>query len=282
MILPSSLIGIFFALTSAVVWGSGDFSGGFASRRSNPFQVLVLSSLSGIVILVACAAVKGEAFPSTRGTVLAALAGVAGTVGLAALYRALSMGFTASVAPTSAVIGAAMPVAFTIFTAGLPPATRLAGFGLAFLGIWLVSQPVTDARRVSRRAFLLACLAGVGFGAFFILIGEIEPGKVFTPLIVARSMACVTALLMLGLGRLPLTSPAANPVALLAGVLDAGGNIFYLLARQYTSLDVAAVLSSLYPAATLILASLLLKEKASPRQWTGAGICLLAIGLITI
>jgi drug/metabolite transporter (DMT)-like permease len=282
MILPGSLLGIFFALTSAVVWGSGDFSGGLATRRSNQFQVLVLSSLSGIVILVACAALKGEVFPSTHDILLAVGAGVAGAVGLAAFYRALSMGHTASVAPTAAVIGAILPVAFSILTEGLPSATRLAGFGAAFVGIWLVSQPATDDLRVSRQAFWLACLAGVGFGAFFILIGGIEPGKVFTPLIVARSVACGTALLLLAGSRLPLPSLTSNPVALLAGVLDAGGNVFYVLARQYTRLDVAAVLSSLYPATTVILASILLKEKASPRQWTGAGICLIAIGLITI
>ncbi len=282
MFLQGEWLGIFFALTSAVVWGSGDFSGGLATRRHNQFQVLVWASFSGILVLAACAVLWGETFPSQQGILLAILGGASGAVGVAALYRALSMGHTASVAPTAAVIGAAMPVGFSIFTEGLPAVSRLAGFGLAFLGIWLVSLPAAAERGVSRQGFLLACLAGVGFGGFFILIGQIEPGKVFTPLIVARAAALATALVLLGTARLPLPSPFANRIALLAGALDAGGNIFYVLARQFTSLDVAAVLSSLYPAATVVLAAVLLKERASAKQWVGAALCLLAIIFITI
>jgi drug/metabolite transporter (DMT)-like permease len=210
------------------------------------------------------------------------LAGAAGAVGLACLYRALSMGHTASVAPTSAVIGAALPVVFSIFTLGPPAPLRLAGFGLAFAGIWLVSRPTNAENTVSRQGFLLACAAGVGFGGFFILIAQGEPDRVFTPLVISRSVTFCVAFLLLRATRQPLPSFMANPIALLAGVLDAGGNVFFLLARQFTRLDIAVVLSSLYPASTVILASLLLKEKASRAQWAGAALCLLAIVCITI
>ncbi len=282
MLLPANILGILFALTSALVWGSGDFSGGFATRKANQFQVLALSALSGIGILMVCALVWGESLPSLRGAMWAMLAGVAGTVGIAALYRALSMEDAANVAPISGVIGAALPVGFSILIQGLPGPVRLVGFALAFLGIWMVSRSAAGERQISRQGFLLACLGGAGFGGFFILMALVEPGKVYTPLILARSMNFGIALLLLWLNRLPFPAFKANPIALLAGVLDAGGTIFYMLARQFTRLDIAAVLSSLYPAFTVLLASLLLKEKISSGRWVGVAICLLAIMLITI
>lgn len=285
MLLPSNLLGILFALMSALVWGAGDFSGGFATRRGNLFQVLAISALSGIAILVVFALLWRETLPSLASMGWALLGGVTGAIGMASLYRGLSLGNAASVAPTSAVIGVALPVGFSFFTNGLPATGRLAGFGLALLGIWLVSQAATGEGKGSRTGFLLACLAGVGFGGFFIFIAQVEPGKMFIPLIVARSVTFCMALVLLRANHMPLPSPAAftaNPVALLAGVLDAGGNIFYLLARQFARLDVAAVLSSLYPATTVLLASLLLKEKVSRTQGAGVVLCLAAIALITI
>jgi drug/metabolite transporter (DMT)-like permease len=282
MFLPANILGIVFALTSALVWGSGDFSGGFATRKTSQYQVLALSALSGIGILVLGALVLREPLPSLRGAIWAMLAGAVGAVGIAALYKALSMGHAASVAPTTGVIGAVFPVVFSMITQGMPGTTRLAGFILAFLGIWLVSGSAAAGSRVSRQGFLLACLAGAGFGGFFIMLAQVEPGKLFTPLILSRSMTFATALILLWANRQPFPALNVNPIALLAGVLDAGGNIFYMLARQFTRLDVAAVLSSLYPAATVLLASLLLKERISRGQWAGVVICLAAIALITV
>ena len=277
----AELIGVFLALTSAAVWGSGDFSGGLASRRSHPFQVLTLSTLSGMVILIVFAITWREGLPAAGSLVWAALAGVSGAVGVAALYRALALGSAAAVAPVAAVVSAALPVLFGLFTEGLPGGLRLAGFGLALAGIWLTSR-ASAGSLVSRQGLGLALLAGAGFAGFFILIAQVEPGPVFMPLIVARAVSLVTALLLLAARRLPLPGPGSNPVALLAGLLDASGNVFYLLAQQYTRLDVAVVLASLYPAATVLLARMILDERVSPGQWLGAGVCLAAIVLIAV
>jgi len=276
------LLGIVFALTSSFIWGGADFSGGFATRRSNQFQVLALAALSGMLILAVGAVLWRETFPAWRSTIWAMLAGVAGALGLAALYRALSIGYAASVAPTAAVIGAALPVAFGIFVEGIPSAARLAGFALAFLGIWLVSRSTDTENVVSRQGFLLACLAGIGFGGFFILIAQVEPGKILTPLIAARAVEFCAALLLIRVNRLSFPALTSNPVALLAGVLDAGGNVFYLLAKQFIRLDVAAVLSSMYPATTILLASIIFKERVSRNQGIGVLVCLAAIALIMI
>jgi drug/metabolite transporter (DMT)-like permease len=281
-LLSGNMIGILFALSAAIFWGSGDFSGGLATRRGSQFQVLTLSALSGIAVLAAAALIWHEPFPSLQGIIWSVLAGGAAAVGISSLYRALSLGNTAIVAPTSAVIGAALPVCFTLLTRGTPEIIQLAGFVLAFAGIWLVSRSAASEGGDSRRGFLLALLAGISFGAFFISITQVEPDKVFTPLILTRSVMFITSLVLLRTNRLPFPSVKVFRVALLAGALDAGGNVLFLLARQFTRLDIAVIISSLYPAGTVLLAGMVLKEKISRWQKTGVIICLLAIALITL
>lgn len=277
----SHVLGVLFALTSALVWGSGDFSGGLATRRGNQFHVLMVSTFSGILLLLLCAAAWGESLPGPRSTMWAALSGVAGALGLASLYRGLALGYAASVAPVAAVVSAALPVLFSVATEGVPAPARLAGLALALLGIWLVSATAGDASQ-GAGGIGLALLAGLGFGGFFILLGQVEPGMLFSPLVVARGVSFSVALLLLWGRRLPLPSLPRNPIAIVAGMLDAGGNVFYLLARQHTRLDVAAVLSSLYPVTTVLLAALVLKERVSPLQWLGAAVCLGAVVLIAL
>ena len=280
--LPADLLGAIYALISAMVWGSGDFSGGLAARKSDRYQVLMLAALSGMAVLVVCALVWGEHFPSSNSIFWGILAGAAGALGMAALYHALSLGHTASVAPTSAITCAALPVLFGIVTAGLPRTTQLVGFVLAFLGIYLLSKSASAGEKTFREGMFLAFFSGIGFGGFFIFIAQVDKGQIFTPILVARTVTLGIALLMLRLKHLPTPGIISNPVGILAGVLDTSGNVFYLLATQYTRLDVAAVLSSLYPAGTVILATLILKEKVSRAQWAGATLCLLAVGIINL
>jgi drug/metabolite transporter (DMT)-like permease len=280
--MTTNLLGILFALSSAAVWGSGDFSGGQATRKSHQYQVLVLAALSGMAVLTISAVIRGEGIPSTRSILWAALAGSAGALGMAALYRALSLGHTASVAPTSAITCAALPVLFGLITAGLPKTTQLAGFGVAFIGIWLVSRSPSSSESTFREGMILSFLSGIGFGAFFIFIALVEKGHVFIPVLFARTVTLIIALIMLGVKHLRIPSITANPIALLAGVLDTGGNVFYLLATQFTRLDIAALLSSFYPAMTVILASIILKEKVGRTQWAGILLCLISLALLTI
>ena len=132
--ISSNLLGILSAITSALVWGSGDFSGGFAARRWHSLQVLVLSALSGIGVLILGAFVLQEGFPAVGSSLWAAAAGAAGTLGVAAIYRALGQENAANIAPVSAVIGAGLPVAFGLLTEGAAEPLRLAGFGLDYPG----------------------------------------------------------------------------------------------------------------------------------------------------
>lgn len=266
-------------LTSAAAWGAGDFCGGLASKRAPLLGVLVVGYATGVVLVAAAALLTGEAAPPAVALGWALAAGVSGTVGLGALYRGLAIGRMAVVAPVSAVLSAALPVAWGAATDGLPPAARLAGFALALLGIWLVAR--TGGGAPDRQGLALALLAGCGFGAFLVLMGRAGGAGPFWPLAAARttSLAIVLAVALLRGG--PWSPPRrALPVVLLSGVLDAGGNAFFVLASRAGRLDVAAVLSSLYPASTMLLAALLLRERVSRAQGLGIAAVLGAIVLI--
>jgi drug/metabolite transporter (DMT)-like permease len=274
-------LGALLALASAFVWGSGDFCGGLATRRTGPLLVLGVSTLAGLLGLVAVALLVREPLPPAASVIWAVAAGLSGMVGILSLYQALSMGHAANVAPTSAVIGVAMLALYGLATAGWPGWGRLIGFGLAALGIWLVSRSTATDDHLARRALALAVVAGLGFGGYFILMGLVEPGLYFTPVICARLASLSVAGALMRLRRLRWPSLASNPVAWLAGLLDTGGNVLYLAARQFTRLDVAGVLSSLYPVSTVLLAWLILHQRLSRQQWLGAAVCMAAVVLIT-
>ena len=127
------LIGALLALAAASIWGGADFCGGLASRRSNPYQVVVLSASSGLLLLIFAALLRQEAFPDITGIAWSIMAGITGGLGIVALYRALAIAPAALVAPTAGVIGAILPVLVSLLTEGLPPNTGLAGFGLVKL-----------------------------------------------------------------------------------------------------------------------------------------------------
>jgi len=271
--------GVFLALGSALVWGSGDFCGGRAATRVSPFQVLFLAALSGIAMLLVAALLARESLHVDRTLLWAAVAGLAGAGGILALYRGLAVGSAATVAPLAAVMAAVLPVVVGAATEGLPRATQLAGFGFAVAGIWLVARATPDGRGAGA-GVQLGLLAGVGFGGFLVCIAQVDVAAVYLPLAVARTVMFATAATAMASQRLPVPGFRANPVALLAGVLDAGGNVLYLLARQHVRMDIAAILSSLYPVSTVILARVVSHEPVSTTQWVGGAVCLLAVMLI--
>lgn len=274
--------GILLALASALSWGIADFSGGQAARRSNALQVLALSSFSGICLLILCLFVQAEIRPSLSSLLWAAASGISGAIGLALFYYGLSLGNTVIIAPVAAVVGAALPVAIGSLTEGLPGFLQLVGFVLAFLGIWFVSQSPSSVRGVTQSVFWLGILAGLFFGGFFVFIGQVESGQVFTPLLVSRTCELLVALLLLLVRKIPLPSPGSIKLAWVVGLLDAGGSVLFVIARQLSRLDVSVVLSSLYPVVTVCLAYWMLKEKISLSQWVGVALCFSSVVLITI
>jgi len=275
-------LGIAYGLTSAVVWGTGDFLGGLAARRSAPFQVLTLAAMSSLVVLLPLVGLTGEAFPSAATIGWSFAAGLSGAVGIVALYRGLSLGSAAVVAPTSAIVSAAVPVLVGTLVEGLPAPTDLAGIAAGLVGIALVSRPPGARSGADRRGFGLGLAAGVGFGAFFVLFAQVERGGLFAPLAVAKLAALIIGGAALLAGRQVLPHPRSNPIALIAGVLDAGGNLFFLLASRATTLAIASVLSAMYPASTVALSAVVLKESIGRIPFVGVVLCLAGVALISM
>jgi drug/metabolite transporter (DMT)-like permease len=203
-----------------------------------------------------------------------------GGAGLACLYQALAVGKMGLNAPLSSVITALVPLAFSLFNEGLPHAGRVAGFALALLSIWLIAAQ--SGGRVGSDGLSLAIAAGLGFGGFLLLIKFAASSAVFWPLALAR-VGSLGLMLMMIAARGGEWRPASGSLrwVLLAGLLDIAANALYVAATQRGSLAVAAVLSSLYPASTVILARVVLKERWSRLQGVGMAAALLAVGLIS-
>jgi drug/metabolite transporter (DMT)-like permease len=276
----SEVLAVAFGLASAASWGSGDFSGGVASRRGNVYSVVIVSQLIGAVFLFVLALTLGESVSSPNNLALAGLAGVVGVTGLVALYSGFAGGRIGVVAPIAAVVAAIMPIAASLLTEGLPSTSQVAGFGLGLIAVWLISSS-GDGGSIRARELGLAIIAGLGFGLFFILIDRVGESAVLWPLVAARA-ASVCFLSIFASARRQLERPAGNqlPIIALAGLFDTGGNAFFLLSSRLGRLDVAAVLSSLYPAMTVLLAWILLKEGLMPRQLLGVLAALAALVFI--
>jgi drug/metabolite transporter (DMT)-like permease len=273
--------GILLSLLSALLWGAGDFSGGIASRRANVYGVVLVAHVVGVILMLVLAFMTGEVLPSTGDLVWGAAAGIVGGIGLLAFYRALAIGQMGIAAPVAAVISAGLPVIFSIFTDGLPQFIQIAGFGIALVGMWLVSSSGGSANRPTGLG--LAIIAGLGFGGFLILIHRASPQTVFWPLAAARSASVLLMALIVFAGkRGTLPSRKTLPIVITAGVFDVLANALFAAAAQTGRLDTASILSSLYPAPTVILAWLFLKERLNKLQLVGIAAILTAIVLIVV
>ena len=261
------LVPVGFSLAAALCWGTSDFSGGYASRRSDSFLVTALSHAGGFVLMLALALLIRPDLPSRSSQLWAAAAGALGGVALLLFYRALSQGMGLA-APVAAVLGAAIPAVFTMMTHGPPGKLGLAGFLLAGLGIWLISRP--DGSGNAGGVFI-AALAGIGFAGFFLCISRTGDSSPLWSAVFSR----VASLLLVGTIALsrwrkgPLLRGDAT-MAIFTGCLDVTGTALFIRANQTGRLDSVVVLSSLYPALTVLLARFFLKEKFA--NWKTAGI----------
>jgi len=276
-----SLGAIGLSLLAALGWGIADFSGGLATRKANAFGVVVISQMISVPLVGLLILFVPEPSLSVQDCLWAAAAGMGGGLGLAAFYAALARGRMALTAPVSAVLGASMPVVFGIITEGLPTPLQLIGFGLALVGIWLVSNPSGPGGPPGWLG--LALVAGVGFGMFFICIDHVGEGAVFVPSLFTRLGSLLLLMGIVIARRQPwLPGKAAMPIVALAGVFDVAANILYIAATQHGRLDIATIIGSQYPAVTVILAAILLKERLASLQAVGVGAILLAIVLFAL
>ncbi len=269
------------ALSAAVCWGAGDFSGGMATRRSDPFRSVLIIYSIGMLTLLAVVIARGEPVPSYADLAWGALAGLFGLVGILLLFRGFATGRMGIVAPVSGVLATGLPVIFNAFTQGLPGYLQMAGFAVALIGIWLISRPERFAGRPAGLG--LAILAGLCFGSFFITLDQVSKATTFWPLLSGRAASVAAMLLFAVLTKRPVSLQKLPWEFFgLAGILDVAGNLFFLLAIQNGRLDVGAVLGSLYPAVTAMLARFTIKENITRLQLVGVTAAMLAIVLITL
>ena len=281
------MLSIFLGLLAALGWGAGDFTGGIASRKTGAYRTVLYGEVIGIFVLFFVIAIFSEPIPDLRSWMFAMLAGALGTLGLVLLYHAMTLGLMSIATPVSALLAAALPVVVGIFREGLPAWTTFIGFGFALFAVWMISQGedgVTDI--LAHLADLkLPLIAGIGFGSYFIFMHEAtSTGSTIWPMVASRSggLILITVYMLVTRSSWKVEDASAWPIITLNGILDISGNVFFILAGQMGRLDVAAVLSSLFPGATVILAWIFLKERLSLNQWIGIAAALTAIVLMTI
>lgn len=281
------MLAVGLGLLVATVYGSADFFGGLASRRRDATVVVLWSQLVGLVGLGLLVPLVGGS-PSARDLQLGAGAGLVGLVGVLLLYRGLAGGRMAVVAPLTAV-GAAM-VPFVVGVAGGDglPVTRLAGVAAALVGVALVSRPAPEetvapeaARTSATTELALGIGAGLAFGLVFVLLAGVGDDAGLWPVLAQRTVSVPAALaLATALGRPRRVGRADLRLIVPAGLCDAAANALFLLAARAGALSVVGVVSSLYPATTVLLASVVLKERISGVQ--GAGLLLAAAGVVLL
>jgi uncharacterized membrane protein len=272
---------ILFGLLSALTWGAGDFNGGLAAKRSNPYGVIAVAHIISLGLLLALIPIIGEPVPPMQDWLWGGAAGLTGAVGLLLLYRALAEGRMSVAAPVSALLAAALPVLVGIFRDGNPGLWVLFGFVLALAAVWLVSGGEGLAIRFDE--LRQPVIAGISFGAFFIFMERASQTSLLWPLVAIRLVSITSMLGYAIITRQPWLPKRESLVPIiLSSILDTIGNAAYALSARTGRLDVAAVLGALYPGATVLLAWVFLKENISRIQTIGILLALGAIVMLTL
>jgi drug/metabolite transporter (DMT)-like permease len=267
---------------SAVGWGASDFVGGLSSRRAGAFQSVLFVQLIGMFFLPILAFGLKEPIISWQEWLWCAGAGGFGVLALALLFQAFEEGKMSLAAPVSAVTSAALPILVGFFTQGFQGFAKISGFTLALVAVWLISWADTGKEKIILRMeeLRLPLLAGIGFSLYYVLIYEGSQNAIIWPMIASRSTGMVVLVATMIFQHKKLI-PGRNawPLLMLNFFLDLGANVMYILAGQSGRMDIAAVLTSLYPGITILLAWLILKERIQRLQTVGI---LLALGAILL
>jgi drug/metabolite transporter (DMT)-like permease len=273
-------LALLLALASSVVWGAADFSGGLLTRRLPTFGVTLVSQAAGFAALLVALAIRGDL--GGRGFALGLLAGVGGGAGLAAFYRALSLGTMSVVSPIAAC-SAVVPFILSLATGERPHALALLGAGVALLGAVLASaEERRSESRERSRAIGLALLAAVALGVFIYFLGlGSREGDALSTLVGARVGSLVTLLLGAAVLHGAVRVPRAS-LAIVAGVglLDVGANALFAFASGHGLLSIVSVLGSLYPVTTVLLAYVFLHERLTRVQRVGVALALAGVATI--
>jgi drug/metabolite transporter (DMT)-like permease len=282
-------------LLAAALWGGGDFTGSVAVKRlggkaRGALLVVLIGHLCSLVFVSSLAVSHGDPFPHGAPLYWAVGGGALSCVSLVAFYIALASGHMGSAAAVSGLLCAAVPAVVSGFTEGSPGWRRLLGFALAGIAIWLIASVAEEhGTGASRRALTLSTLSGLGFGVYFVSLKMAGASGVLWPMGASRIGSSLTAAVVLlvmasAKGAVSAAPARLRTLAWIVGgaALDTGGNLSFLAATRAGRLDVAAVLASIYPASTILLAAAVLKERTSRQQRWGMLLALPAVILITL
>ncbi len=288
------------ALAAAFLWGGGDFSGGMGAKNAGgtmggALRVILTSHAASFTVLVAIARWRGDTFPHGAPLAWGIAAGVTGGIALACFYVALSRGAMGASAALSGLLAAAIPAVVSVIGEGSPGLLRIAGFLVAGAAIWLIAAGANaEAKSADAGTIWLAVAAGVGFGIYFVALKMAGVAGVIWPMATARiGSLSICSLILVGLSLSPKTSKASEIAkgrltrtavrwALTTALLDTSGNLLFIAATRAGRLDVAAVLASLYPASTILLAAWMLSERPTRRQGLGMVVAAAAVVMITL
>jgi len=283
------VLAVALGLGSSLCWGLADFFGGLQSRKRAMLAVLLVSQAVALALLLPVAFALADDGPSAAAVGWAALGGCAGVIALAAFYRGLAIGTMSVVAPISAT-GAAVPVLVGLAEGERPGVLQVVGMAAALAGVILASresEPAEDLgaehRAAGRAAVGLALVAAAGFGTFFVGVARASAtAEVPWVIVISRSCSLVLVLIAALVARPDLPRDAASFGALaVIGVLDLGANGLFAIATTEGLLSVVAVLGSLYPAVTVVLARLVLAERVSRLQEVGVAMTLAGVVAIS-
>lgn len=290
-----------YSVTAVLLWGAADFAGGLGSRRANAFVLTAFSHVCAFALMFVIALSQHGAFPDRASIVWALIAGAVGGFSLAVFYRALASGQMGLTAPIAALLGAAIPTMVDIAQEGAPSRWTIGGFGLAILAIWLITRPEASGEvhegssdigpsdkasssendSSGRPAGVgMAALAGVGFAGFYLCIHQASGSPAWIATISRIGSFTTTSIAVLATrAPLKLDRPRAT-LGMLAGFLDIAASALFIFASQHGRLDEAVVITSLYPAMTVLLAWLVLKEHFSRWKFVGLLAALAAVPMI--
>jgi drug/metabolite transporter (DMT)-like permease len=272
-----------YSLTAVFLWGASDFSGGLGVRRANTFVFTAFSHLCALVLMVAIAFADNGAFPNRASLLWALTAGAIGGFSIAIFYRALASGQMGLAAPVAALLGAAIPTLVDIALEGAPRRWSILGFGFAILALWLITRPEPVGENDTAghpKGIAAAALSGVGFAGFYLCIHQATGSATWVAAIARLGSFAATAVAIL-ITRAPLKLDRAPAIlGAFAGSLDIIACVLFIVASEHGRLDEAVVITSLYPAVTVLLARLVLKEQFSRWKFVGLLAALAAVPLI--
>ena len=277
---------LFFAILSAMFYGLGDFSGGYAASKSKVLSVLVVSQVFGLATAAVALMVLWPGPPGGADLVWGLIGGLAGAFGIVTLYRGIAKGVVAIVSPTAALLSAILPLGVGLLLGDRPGIIVLVGIGLCVPSVILLSSTPVSAgsdRETIRFSLYHGIVAGLGFGLFYIALSRPGVNSGFWPLIAARTASIAVALLILLARKEPILLKKGSRIpAILAGILDMVANIFFVLASSAGMLSIVAVIVSLYPAPTVLMARVVFKERITPARGTGLVLSLAGLALISL